>query len=63
MWESHTERKNAKSLMTFYCFYNFDVMFTVPFDKSQVEYLRKAFTKEKKVVMLNLLLFYYFFMA
>ena len=41
-------------------------IFTIIFYKSQVEELRKAFTKEKKnikVLMTLLLLFYYFFMT
>ena len=43
----------------------FAVMVTVMqfFFKSQVEDLRKAFTKEKKVQMTFLLLFYDFFMT
>ena len=75
IWESHFEReKNEKSLITFILLFN-DLkfgknslfccngyslaIFTIIFHGSQVEYLRKAFTKElKKKNSAYLLLFY-----
>ena len=70
-----------KSLITFLLFFNdlkygknslfccngySHAIFMILFYESQVEELRKAFTKEKKnikVLMTLLLLFYYFFMT
>jgi hypothetical protein len=82
MWESHLERKKMeKSLMTFLLLFNSlkigrtslfccngysHAIFTILFYESQVEQLRKSFTKEKnekKVLMTFLLLFYYIFMT
>ena len=78
MWESHLEKKMEKSIITFLLFINelkysknswfccndySHAIFTILFYESQIEELRKAFTKEKKekkVLMTFLLLFYYF---
>ena len=64
MWESHLEKKNKKkSLIAFLLFFNDlkygknslfccngynHAIFTIIFYKSQVEELRKAFTKGKR---------------
>ena len=44
MWESHLEGKKCKN--------HSHAIFTIPFYESQVKYLRKAFTKEQKVIMI-----------
>jgi hypothetical protein len=71
MWESHFERKKWKITNYFYIDLKFGTnslfccngyshaIFTIIFHESQVEYLRKAFTKElKKKNSAYLLLFY-----
>ena len=81
MWESHLEKKMEKSLINFLSLFNdlkygknslfcsngySHAIFTIIFYESEVEELRKAFTKEKKnikVLMTLLLLFYHFFMV
>ena len=75
MWESHLDKKEWKSVIMFLLIFN-DLKYgknslfscngyshAFFFFKSQVEDLRKAFTKEKKVQMTFLLLFYDFFMT